>query len=161
MMERCDKNLKGYEDATVCEEWKNVYTFIMWYMKNTYNTKQWNLQLDKDLFKLDNKLYSPETCCMLPRGLNILISNCTSRNGLLPGVTKNLSGSYTGTVSFGLKKELQVFKTEEEAFQFYKEKKEHIIKVITKAYVPVIPQKIYDALMIYEVKPIRHGLAIK
>lgn len=155
MMKRCDANTKNYEDVKVCEEWKNINNFIPWYMANTYGTKQWRLELDKDLFGEGKRIYSPETCCMLPKSLNILLSTCGSRNELLPGVTQNISGSFKVSVLVSAVKIVKTFKTEEEAFSFYKENKENAIRIAANAYSWVIPKKIHEALINYKVKSIR------
>jgi hypothetical protein len=155
MVKRCNDNIRGYEDATVCDEWKNYYNFEKWYMEHVYATKQWRLELDKDLFGNGYKVYSPETCCLIPKSFNLLLASCTSRNQFLPGVSMTKSGTYTTTVTIGLKSQTKVFKTEEECFFFYKLHKENAIKCKAEASRPILPQMVYDALMKYEVKPIR------
>jgi len=53
-------------------------------------------------------------------------------------------GKYSG-------KELGVYKTIEEAFAIYSNKKEEIIKQIADEYKNVIPDKVYNALYEYKV----------
>ncbi len=67
MMNRCysGKN-KSYAAVTVCEEWHNFITFAKWYIEN--NIDGWCL--DKDLLSNSYKMYSPSTCCFIPRIIN-------------------------------------------------------------------------------------------
>lgn len=151
MIRRCSE---GY--AKVCDEWKNYSNFKEWYMNNVYGTKQFRLELDKDLFSKGDKVYSPETCCLIPKSINLLIASCTSRNNLLPGVTYNpKSETFTASINFATKINKKTFKTEDEAFQFYKTEKEKVIKTYTEAYSFLLPDRIYKTLMSYTVKPIR------
>lgn len=155
MMNRCNKSMPGYEDATVCDEWKNYYNFEKWYMEHVYATKQWRLELDKDLFGDGSKIYGPETCCLIPKSFNLLLASCTSRNQFLPGVSMTKAGTYKATVQIKLENCTKTFKTEEECFLFYKTHKEITIKCRAEASRTILPQYVYDALMQYEIKPIR------
>lgn len=80
MIHRCYKDgdgYKTYKDVTVCEEWHNFFNFYNWAKGQPFLLdKQWNL--DKDLFsEPDHKIYSPETCCIIPVGLNAQLVNIT------------------------------------------------------------------------------------
>lgn len=150
MNERCSN---GY--ALVCEDWKYFQNFKRWYLSNIYATKQFKLEVDKDLFSKENKIYSSETCCLLPQSLNTLLASCTSRNEFLPGVTMTESGAFAANVKRNITTKRKTFKTEKEAFFFYKNEKEKNIKIAVNAYEFLLPEKIYKELMNYEVKPIR------
>lgn len=52
----------------VCDEWLIFSNFEKWF------DKYWKVgyQVDKDL--LGDKVYSPETCVMLPKRLNVLLA---------------------------------------------------------------------------------------
>jgi len=72
MLERCyssDYHIKhpAYKDVTVCDEWHSYQVFGGWYDEQ-YKKDGW--QLDKDLLGRDEKIYSPDTCVFIPRGLN-------------------------------------------------------------------------------------------
>lgn len=66
----------SYIGCNVCNEWMNFQNFAQWIQDNKYQCD--NLELDKDLLILGNKLYSPDTCCLLPHEINFAVSNCTS-----------------------------------------------------------------------------------
>ena len=151
MINRCSQ---GY--AEVCDEWKNYKSFEDWYMNNTYGTKQFRLELDKDLLSKGPKIYSPDTCCLLPKSLNLLLSSCVSRNRLLPGVQYNSkSKTFTATVNRSTITKKKTFKSERDAFEFYKLEKEKNIKIAAEAYSFLLPFNIYKALIEYEVEPVR------
>ncbi|WP_313132612.1 hypothetical protein [Anaerocolumna sp.] len=150
MINRC---ANGY--AKVCDEWKSYIKFKQWYFDNVYGTKQFKLQLDKDLFSIGEKIYSPETCCFLPKSLNSLIASCTSRNGLLPGVQLTKANTYKASIGHIGKYSEKVFEAEYEAFEYYKIVKEKHIKIAAEAYEFLLPDRIYKALLEYEIKPIR------
>lgn len=59
-----------YKGCTVCEEWHNFQNFARWYEENYYEFKDENMQLDKDILVEGNKIYSPETCLILPNSIN-------------------------------------------------------------------------------------------
>lgn len=95
MMTRCyqstDRRNKAYKDATVCEEWHNYSNFKRWYDKNFPVTDNLNrklvydasISLDKDLFRKNGeKIYSPETCCFIPKELNSFITGLKLNNGI-------------------------------------------------------------------------------
>lgn len=76
MMRRCydpkDSSWSAYGKVgvTVCEEWKDFDTFCGWYIRN--KIEGWDM--DKDLLQEDvptnKKVYSPATCCFMPKYLN-------------------------------------------------------------------------------------------
>lgn len=77
-----------------------------------------------------NKVYSAETCCIIPQAINTMLSNCTKRNARTPwrvpkerltlGVRHNLSmEKYYGEITLCGTKEvimLSYWHTPEEAF---------------------------------------------
>ena len=78
MLHRCYKNGTGYktwQGVTVCEEWHNFFNFFNWAKGQPFLLdNMW--QIDKDLFSDPNhKMYSPETCCFIPNGLNSQLVN--------------------------------------------------------------------------------------
>ncbi len=67
-----------YSNVTVCEEWHNYQNFAKWYDENYIE----GYELDKDILQQDviNKIYSPETCCFLPKKINGFLTNNQSSN---------------------------------------------------------------------------------
>lgn len=76
MLRRCyDKQFQErqptYKGCIVCEEWYNFQNFAKWFDENYYEIEGEKIALDKDLLKLNNKIYSPSTCCFLPQRINV------------------------------------------------------------------------------------------
>lgn len=61
-----------YEGTTVCGEWlENFQNFAKWYTSQPGYNHGWDV--DKDMLS-DGKHYSPETCTLLPRCVNLLFA---------------------------------------------------------------------------------------
>ena len=162
MIRRCYdvkyKKIKtSYKNCQVCDDWKYFSNFLTWCndAKNNYHE---GYQLDKDILFKDNKIYSPETCCFVPKQINILLINGKekrkNKNNDCPiGVT-----FYKGMYYARLSKKGQVFKigkfaNQIDAFNAYKNERECYIKSIASEYYILgkINEKIYNALMNYKV----------
>lgn len=165
MLERCyDKkginpSYSTYKDCTVCEEWLNFQNFAKWYDENYYEIENERMELDKDILTKSNKFYSPETCVFVPHRINCLFTKSDKARGKLPiGVSLHSKNktyiSQCNIVENNIKtrKYLGSFRTPEEAFSVYKEFKEQYIKQVANEYKSKIPQKLYDALINYEVE---------
>lgn len=113
MLQRCysEYGLKrnpSYVGCSVCEEWHRFSNYRDWYLKN-YSE---GLHLDKDILVKGNKLYSPETCCFVPRYINNTLLCKHSTKGEYPiGVyfekesgkykaQSNVNGKYTNLGRF-------------------------------------------------------------
>lgn len=73
-----------YNEALVCDEWISFTSFKKWMQKQDWKNKE----LDKDILVVENKLYSPETCCFVSRKLNQAFSQGNlSNNGCPRGVS--------------------------------------------------------------------------
>lgn len=83
MFNRCyDTNVHKrepqYIDCEVSHEFYNFQNFAQWYNRKIYKSN-YKLELDKDLLYKDNKIYSPSTCCFLPKEINVNL-NYTRNN---------------------------------------------------------------------------------
>lgn len=162
MLKRCydpyyiNKNLT-YIDCYVCNEWLNFQIFAEWWENNVYNCNNERMELDKDILIKRNKIYSPETCMIVPHRINILFVKSNARRGEYPiGVSPNKRDNclrvdcntlekreYLGR--FPLNRPFQAFYT-------YKTFKELYIKQVANEYRELIPLKLYEALYRYEVE---------
>lgn len=61
-----------YIDCYVCEEWHNFQNFSEWFYKHYYEIPNERIELDKDILFKGNKIYSPETCILVPQRINTL-----------------------------------------------------------------------------------------
>lgn len=153
MLERCyyekNKNLHQsyYGTCSVCDEWLNFQVFAKWYEYNFYEICE-RLDLDKDILIPGNKIYSPNTCLLVPQRINELFTYKFKSNGLPVGISRTISGQYLAKYNG---KQLGIYNTLEEAYEKYALKKEEIIKQIAEQYQYMIPEKLYNALLNYKV----------
>ena len=97
----------------------------------------------------DNKIYSRETCIFVPQRINSLFVKNDKNRGENPiGVYPRQSGNYRAYCNDGYGKQIPLgtYKTEEEAFQAYKEYKEKLIKEVIDSYEWRIPEPYYSKL---------------
>lgn len=161
MLVRCydskfQKSKSSYKDCTVCDEWLNFQNFAKWHDENYYEIDNERMDLDKDILIRNNKIYSPRACCFVPVRINCLLVKNNKNRGEYPiGVyydTHNKVIVSSCHIGNNHSKFLGTFKTVEEAFQVYKNFKESFIKEVAEKYKNKIPDKLYQALIKYEVK---------
>lgn len=157
MLARCynkDYHLKfpTYIGCTVCEEWLNFQNFAKW-CEDNYIEKY---ELDKDILKLNNKLYSPENCCFIPKEINYLINNCKKQDINLPtGINKTRVGNYAvGICKFKKIYYFGTYTSIKEAFQVYKINKELYIKEVAEIWKNKISENVYNRLINYKIEEI-------
>lgn len=148
-----------YQVVTVCDEWLNFQNFAKWYYENLIDTDE-EIHIDKDIINGEQKIYSPETCCLVPRRINELFIRTRKRNeknkslpaGVIP--QNGCINKYKTGININSKYICQSgFNSPEEAFAWYKQEKEKYIKEIANEYKDILPKRTYDALMNYKVKP--------
>lgn len=61
-----------YIGCSVDERWHNFQVFAEWYVNQPGYTERWDI--DKDLLIKNNKVYSEESCLLLPRPINALLT---------------------------------------------------------------------------------------
>ena len=71
--ERVHEKQPKYIGCEVSKEFWNFQNFAQWYDKKIYQCS-YPLELDKDLLIEGNKIYSPSTCCFIPKEINIVIN---------------------------------------------------------------------------------------
>lgn len=120
------KNNPTYIGCTVCDEWLSFMAFRGWMMAQDWQ----GMELDKDIIIPDNKMYSPDTCCFIPKSLNNLMTDSASTRGKL---AKGVHCSQHGKMFIaqcrhkGKQKYLGSFDTEAEASAAYLKRKREII----------------------------------
>ena len=161
MMSRCysDKyhnRQPTYKSCEVCEEWHNFQNFAKWYDDNFYKVENETMCLDKDIINKNNKIYNSENCIFVPKSINNLFVKSNKVRGDLPiGVSYNEKEKrYYARCNINSKEKVYIgiYKTANEAFYAYKNFKENYIKEIAEKYKKKIPNKLYKALMTYEVE---------
>ena len=166
MLKRCfDKKYKEthptYDDVTCCKEWLLYENFYEWLHSQPnfdkwYNNEDWHL--DKDILIKNNKIYSPETCCLVSQNINSLFLKNQSRRGSFPiGVAKIERGFQAKCRNPFIKWKLEAlgtYSTPQKAFKAYKKRKEFYIKQMAKTEYEAgnITKSCYEAMMCYEVE---------
>lgn len=136
-----------YGICTVCDEWHDFQNFAEWY-ENNYIEVKGRLHIDKDILYPGNKEYSPEKCMLVPQRINMLFVNHPNDSGLPSGITKVKNDRFKAEYNA---KQLGYYTTFKEAFVSYKKAKEEAIKRIAEDYKTIISEKLYYALINYEV----------
>ena len=155
-------NNPTYKDIKICDEWLNdFYSFRDWlYSQDNYNFwlngSKWCL--DKDILFKHNKLYSPDTCTLVPTNVNTIFVKKDQNRGEFPiGVCRNhkrYMAMYSNPITGQTKTYLGTYDTPEEAFYAYKKAKETIIKQVAEIEYGKhhITKQCYEAMMRYEVE---------
>lgn len=152
-----------YTDVKVCEEWYNFQNFAKWYHENYYEVKGDIMNLDKDIMQPNSRIYSPKTCCFLPRRLNEIFHNLNKirSNGLPIGIEwakrKTSEDGYRVKVTYvddtnHRKYIRKTFDCLEDAKEFYSKFKQEDTRRIIRPYKNIIPEHIYNALYNYNFK---------
>lgn len=134
-----------YRGCSVHTEWKCFQVFAKWYYKNY----RYNFNLDKDILKKGNKVYSPKTCCFVPHEINCLFTKSNGTRGKYPiGVSfhKQHQKFYSCIRKIDRAIFIGLFNTIEEAFQAYKKTKEDHIKEKADEWKDRVEQKVYKAM---------------
>lgn len=159
MFERCysekyQESHQYYVGCTVAKEWHCFQNFAKWYDDNYYEVEEERMELDKDILVKRNRVYSPDACVFVPKDINTLFTKSDAARGDLPlGVDWNKSSYRSRCLNGkGKSKHLGYFNTAEEAFVAYKKYKEKVIRQIAEEYKDRIPDKLYEALLKYEVE---------
>lgn len=165
MLARCfNKKFKeensSYEDVSCCKEWLLFENFFEW-LHSQENFDKWlcndKWAIDKDILIKGNKIYSPETCCLVPLNVNNLFIKQSFVRGKYPiGVSYN-ENKKMFDVHCSLNHKciyLGSFLTLKEAFCVYKEYKENIIKQVAQIEYDKgnITKECYEAMLNYKVE---------
>lgn len=157
MLKRCyssEQKYKNYKEQgiVVCDEWLDFLTFKSWYDRNFYRVDNEEMNLDKDILCHGNKMYCPEYCIFVPKRINTLFVRARNRRGALPIGVYRGKGCFISSCSVNGKNVKSKHKDQISAFLRYKEIKERHVKEIANQYKGKIPQRIYEAMIMFEVK---------
>lgn len=163
--EKCKNNYPTYQDSTCCDEWILYENFYEW-LHSQENFDKWicdkRSALDKDILVKGNKIYSPETCLLVPQYVNTLFIKKDANRGDLPiGVSYDAKQQrYFAMISMlrngqQYNKNAGYYPTPEDAFYLgYKPTKERYIQKVAQEefYKGNITKRCYEAMMKYEVE---------
>lgn len=135
MMQRCynPKTIAKhptYAGCTVCKEWHSFQNFAEWYKENSRH-KSGRLELDKDLKRKGNKVYSPDTCLLIEKSVNIFLRDSSKGRGkYLIGVSiAKATGKFRSRCNnpiTGKTEQVGTFKTELEAHLAWRKRKSEL-----------------------------------
>ena len=138
MIERCEKD--GY--AKIHNEWYNFGKFYTW-LSNQIGWECYNIDKDFSQFDVEDKIYSPETCIMIPQSINVCITDREDKYELPVGVayvrnpekvesTISIMNENGDTINYRLGRFLNTTEGITEAFIFSKIAREHKLKVLSE-----------------------------
>jgi hypothetical protein len=144
-----------YQGCTVHDDWKDNFQQFAEDYTSMIGYGLPNRQIDKDILVKGNKVYSKDTCVLVPHDINILLTNCKNARGQYPiGVyyTDNNSPPYLARIRMhGKRVYIGRYHTPEEAFNAYKIVKEQHIKEMANLYSNELDPRVYNALMNWEI----------
>lgn len=160
MLERCyspewHARFPTYIGVTVDPKWHNFQNFAEWFNTNPWNFKGY--ELDKDILSpKDAKIYSENTCALVPKAINYLVCGVQSKesSGIPTGVRvpTKFPNRYEAACSVGGKQKwLGYFDCPDEAFEAYKVVRLNHIRATAEEWKGKIDPRVYDALMNMEV----------
>lgn len=154
MLGRCysDKN-KAYKNVSVCEEWHNYSNFKKWFDKNYYKIHNEQMDIDKDILSENSKIYSPETCLIIPHYLNVLIlDNKQSESKYGTGVSKKGNKYISRLSKNGVRVCIGSYNSSSEAKQSYIKAKLEYIEEVLELYKDKLPENVYNSLLNYKIQ---------
>ena len=158
----CDKfhvKCPTYKDCSVSDNFKYYPYFKEWCNNqigfNVLDDKGNYFELDKDLLIKGNKVYSEDTCCFIPREINVaLIYNQTKKGNHPIGVSySKVNNKFVVYVKKGegSREYLGYFEDASVAFLAYKASKEAYLKELANKWKDKIDLRVYEALIGWEI----------
>lgn len=152
VMQRCyDPKMQAksptYKGCAVADEWHNFQVFAEWFYSQKYYKS--GFEVDKDLLVEGNKIYSHNTCCVVPKELNVLFNKSLALKGIEPtGVNyQPRINKFQARVSInGERVYLGVFKCPYEAEAVYKKAKQDYVKTKIEEWKGKVEDSVITAL---------------
>ena len=148
---------ENYKNVGIYKDWLYYPNFYKW-IKEQENYNRWNegerWAIDKDILSdPNNKIYSPDTCCLVPNYVNAIFAN-RKINDMPLGVWKPTNfkkETYAIEIKENGRKKNYYFSDKEEAGEAYKEyRKKHIKEVADYALsIGDITKKCYNGMLNY------------
>lgn len=130
---------KSYNDCTVIEAWHTLSVFSEWFYKNYVD----GWQLDKDILSNGDKVYSPQTCCFVPREINMVLAKKDAKG--ISFVKQAWKVSYAGIY-------LGRYKTQHEARSVYNKAKANHIRELSEIFKSRLRDDVYMRLNNYALR---------
>jgi len=138
-----------YRCGEISELFRCYQDFYYWYRKEEL-IKDYPYQVDKDLFSIsEHPIYSEDTCCLLPRDVNMAIQDKTRKKKVFK-TSKGYHLANNTTNAWVFPDEIYYFETPEECIEFYNfVKKDELLKLIEE-YKDVLQPHVILRLKDYE-----------
>lgn len=148
LMQRCYsekflENNPAYKGCSVHPKWHNFQNFAEWYTSQEFYGEGYHL--DKDLLHRGNKVYSEDTCCLIPRAINNAIVGMFKSGGVRFEEEYSKYRSYISCN--GLQKHLGYFSTESDAIGAYRDAKTKYLKSLAETWKNKIDDRVYNSLL--------------
>ncbi len=144
MINRCygAKIQNCYEGASVIEFWYNFQNFADWYYSEPCSKVETAVHIDKDILNPSIKLYSPETCTLVPYEINAALIGIRDAKGY----TKTPAGTFCVMLCG---RYIGKYATEEEAFNSYVKEKKRWLQFLSIKYKDFLREDVYEVLFNY------------
>lgn len=142
------KKAAAYEDCSVCIKWHDYQEFAAWYSVQPFAFEA-GAELDKDILDSLNTIYSPESCTVVPKSVNLIFKDSRKLRARLPrGVYVHSSGSgFVARISrYGNATDLGHFDTPTDAFEAYKQARQSYGQELAALYDGLIDERVVSRL---------------
>lgn len=139
-----------YAGCYVEDEWHDYQKFSEWYRSQPL-CEHPGVEVDKDILSSATvKMYGPDTCVLIPKRINsMLTDSCAARGSLPVGVSFHTQHRMYSANCSG--KHLGYFDCPAKAHLAYKEHKESLVRNVAHEYRGIICERAYEALLKYNV----------
>lgn len=134
---------ESYADAVICAEWSTFEEFSKWFV---IQPRQDGWVLDKDLLSEGQKVYSPDTCCFLPREINQMLVCSRRDSGGFPGVYARGNRFLARVRARNQRIHVGSYSTQKEALSAYLQAKSEILAREAESYRSSLDPRAYAAL---------------
>lgn len=140
-----------YADSTVCKEWLSYQVFAEWYYNHPYCIEGY--QLNKNIPDANNRVYSPETCTLVPQQVgNLFRKDCfleSSDSGVGTGInfTYNRYVVHIGSTEVGRYRTLELAVSARALYRA-----EYILALANK-FKEVMAPEVYEAMSLLAFQP--------
>ena len=141
-----------YKGCFVIEEWLDFQVFAEWLTSQEFYLDGY--ELDKDILVRGNKIYSPETCALVPYEINKLLLDSGATRGEFPiGVSwHRKAGKFMAQLRAGGEHVyLGLHTCEESASSAYTLAKEEYVKKVANRWRGFMQEEVYLTLMSWTV----------
>ena len=152
MITRCycaksQERVDTYIGCKVHHTWHNFQTFAEWLTSSEFFGRGY--ELDKDILVRGSRIYSPETCSLIPQELNTLLCESTKSRGKYPTGTgfHKASGKYRAYLAINSHTEhLGLFNCLSDARKAYKTEKESYVKRKAEEWFGLVDNRVINSL---------------